>query len=145
MDEATIGRLVDEAAIRNLIARLAHLADDGDVDEYLSLWCEDGTWGQRGGQLWSGLDGLRAGVMQRRADGIQGPGAGTRHSNTTLEVEIESADEARAQSYFHFIGPRDGDRDGEYLILKTGRYSDRFRRTESGWKIASRIIATDIN
>ncbi|WP_236791990.1 nuclear transport factor 2 family protein [Amycolatopsis sp. GM8] len=143
-DMTSLRRLLDEAEIRNLIARVAHLADDGDIDEYLSHWCEDASWGGSGRPLLSGQDALRAGVLQRREEGIQGPGAGTRHVNTTLWVEVDvPAGTASAQSYFVLLAP-EKDTNG-HRVARTGRYDDRFRRTADGWKFVSRQITAEVN
>ena len=34
----------DELAIRNLVARIAHAADHGELDEYIELFTEDPSW-----------------------------------------------------------------------------------------------------
>ena len=34
-----------DAEIRTLLARIAQLADTGDLDEYLTLFTEDAVWG----------------------------------------------------------------------------------------------------
>lgn len=143
-DRAALQRLEDEAEIRNLIARVAHLADDGDVEEYLAHWCHDASWAGPGRPVITGLDALRAGVLHRRAAGTQGPGTGTRHVNTTLWVEVDvPAGSAVARSYFALLAPEQG-ADG-HRIARTGRYDDRFRRTEHGWKFAGRMITTEVN
>ncbi|HVW45208.1 MAG TPA: nuclear transport factor 2 family protein [Amycolatopsis sp.] len=142
-DRTALRRLTDEAEIRNLIARIAHLADDGDVDEYLSHWCEDASWEGGGRPRLSGHEALRAGVLQRRADGVQGPGTGKRHVNTTLWVDVDVRDgSATAQSYFLMLAPETGTTG--HVVSLTGRYDDRFRRTADGWKFASRLITTDV-
>ena len=135
-------RVVAESEIRNVVARLGHLADDGDLDEYLTLFTTDATWGVAGfGEVLGGHAELLRGARQRRADGIQGPGTGTRHLNTTLWVSVDGPDEARAGSYFLFVDTRTE----PTTVRSTGRYDDRFRRTPEGWKLAARTITTDIN
>ena len=39
-----IERCVAESQIRNLIGRLAHLADGNDLDEYISVFTDDAVW-----------------------------------------------------------------------------------------------------
>ena len=46
---------------------------------------------------------IRAGVEERRAGGIQGPGTNTRHVLTTIAVDVESSDRATSRSYFMFF------------------------------------------
>jgi 3-phenylpropionate/cinnamic acid dioxygenase small subunit len=135
-------RLIAESEIRNLVGRLAHLADDANTDEYLTLYTEDGSWGYENDPPFTGKDGLRRGATERIEGGIQGPGTGTRHINTTLAITVESQDEARSESYFLYLGTKESDHPE---ILRTGRYVDRFRRTPDGWKIVSRRIVTAVN
>jgi ketosteroid isomerase-like protein len=72
--------LADELAIRSLVARLAHLADYGDVDEYLSLYAEGAVW-QRPSQqeYFQGAEQLRAIVLKRRKELVQGPEVDSAH------------------------------------------------------------------
>lgn len=140
MDEQQLDRLVAEAEIRNVVARLAHLADDGDLAEYLDLFTEDATW-ESATDRRAGREDLLAGARQRRADGIQGPGSDTRHVNTTLWVRIDGPDTATAESYFLFLA----DASTAPRVRLTGRYEDTFRRTPDGWKLASRRIRHDVN
>ncbi|MCH6231613.1 nuclear transport factor 2 family protein [Microbacterium sp. CFH 31415] len=145
-----IVRLTAESDIRNLIARLGHLADDGDPDEYLGLWTEDGVWDRGNGEAHRGREALRERVLAYRASGLQGPGTGTKHLNTTLWVSIDSDDRAHAQSYFVFLtgasnaialeldAPRP-------QIALSGRYDDEFVRTGAGWRIRSRTITVDVS
>jgi 3-phenylpropionate/cinnamic acid dioxygenase small subunit len=131
-----------ESEIRNLVARLAHLADEAKLDEYLDLYTEDGSWAHDADQPFVGPEALRAGAEQRIAAHVQGPGTGTRHINTTLWVAIEGPDTATAESYFLYLATKDVERPE---VLGTGRYLDRFRRTANGWKLASRCVVTAIN
>ena len=136
-------RLVAENEIRNLVAWLGHMADDGDIDEYLAKWCEDGAWGRGDGTAMSqGHDALRTRILADRANGTQGPGTNSRHINTTLWVEVDSDTEARAQSYFIYL--RDASSDAP-LVAKTGRYKDQFRKVDGVWKYWRRQIVLDVN
>ena len=140
-DERALDRLASERDIRNLIARLAHLADDGDIDEYLDMWTEDSTWSAGDGVQHTGREPRRARVHAHRADGTQGPGTNSRHLNTTLWVAFDDDDHARAESYFLYL------RDASTAphVKMTGRYLDRFRRTPAGWKYDGRQIVLDVN
>ena len=137
-----IDRLLAENEIRNLVGRIAQLADDGDLEVYLQLFTADATWANGDAIAHTGHEDLLAGAQQRRSDGIQGPGTGTRHLNTTLWVDVEGPDDAYAESTFLVL---DASGDGDVVVRMTGRYEDRFRRTPDGWKLASRRIVTDVN
>jgi ketosteroid isomerase-like protein len=134
-----MARHEDELEIRNLIARLGHLADYGDLDDYMGLFTEDAVWDFAGGSC-NGAQAIRADRVRRRSEGFQGPGSHTRHMNTTLWVEADGSDAAFAHSYFLFVR----DADTSPVIGLTGRYHDTLRRTAAGWKVAHRrIILTD--
>jgi hypothetical protein len=129
--------LADELAIRSVVARLAHLADYGDVDEYLGLYAEGAVW-QRPSQQerFQGEAELRAIVLKRRKELIQGPDVDSAHCNTTLWVELHGDGTATAHSYFIFIC------DGRTAptVRSTGRYEDRFIKVDGTWKLASRTV-----
>jgi hypothetical protein len=143
MTDHEVRRLADELEIRNLVARLPHLADGSeDLDEYLSCFTEDAVWefpGDGDGLSHArnvGRQAIAADRQERRDDKFQGPGTHTRHVNTTLLVRVGDDDTAEAESYWLFIG----DTIGQPAIRSMGHYLDRFQRTEAGWKYTSRQI-----
>lgn len=125
----------DERQIRGVIARLAHLADYGDLDDYMTLFTEDATW-DLGGAVVEGAEAIRADRVSRREQGTQGPGTNTRHMNTTSWVEVDGSDVATAHSYFVFVR----EASTSPVVALTGRYHDTFRRTPDGWKMSHRRI-----
>jgi SnoaL-like domain len=135
----------DELEIRNLVARLAQMADMGDLEaDYLPLFTDDAEWVFPGSgdtaatvATVKGHGQILADRRQRRGSGFQGPGTNTRHLNTTLAVRVDGSDTAEAESYWLFIG--DGNT-GEPRLRGVGCYRDTFRRTPSGWKLARRQI-----
>jgi 3-phenylpropionate/cinnamic acid dioxygenase small subunit len=135
-DLATVVRqLDDERRIHSLLARVSHLADRGDVDEYLALWAPDGVW-EGSADSARGTDELRSRVESYRAKGIQGPGTNTRHVSTTRFVDLLSRDAARAESYFmYFTDVRDNPR-----VTRVGRYVDDLVRFDGEWRLARRRI-----
>ena len=141
MDDKLVAQLAAEAEIRNLVARMAHLADSGDLDEYITLFTDDAVWRMPGGAAKEGRDDILAGAHERRRTGMQGPGTHTRHVNTTLWVRLEGPDDAVAGSYYLFLE----NTSTAPAIRSTGRYEDRFRRTADGWKMAHRNIVQDVN
>lgn len=136
-------RVADELEIRNVLAALGQLADTGTVDEYVALFTEDAVWempaNPANGVPASNRTGraeIAAGVHDRRAAGVQGPGSATRHVISTMRVSFESADEATAQAYFQYYG----DTTSAPRVISVGHYEDVFRRTPDGWKLARRRI-----
>jgi uncharacterized protein (TIGR02246 family) len=127
--------IADELAIRNVLARVAQLADSGDLDEYLTLFTEDAAWEMPGQPPRVGHVDIRTGAEQRRASGMQGPGTHSRHVLTTLAVWVDG-DAATARSYWMFLT---NTVESPTLDL-TGQYDDTLARTATGWRLARRAI-----
>lgn len=143
-DQEIARRALDELEIRNLVARLAQLADDGGVEEYVALFAEDASWqgapgpgpgGKSYNQVRRGHADIRAGAKERLASGIQGPDSHTHHVVTNTAVWL-SGDTARGKSfYLYFVNTN-----GKPEVDRMGVYHDEFRRTPGGWKMAKRVI-----
>jgi 3-phenylpropionate/cinnamic acid dioxygenase small subunit len=131
------------AQIHSLLSRLAHLADEGELSEYLDLFTPDAVWEMRdtaptgaSAERRVGRDDIATGVVERRAGGMQGPGTATRHVVTTVDVQVQSSDEARSVAYWMFYR----DTDAVPQLIAIGRYDDVIRRTADGWRLAHRVI-----
>ena len=132
-----------DAAIRTVLARIAQLADTGDLDEYLTLFTDDAVWAMPDNPTMGmpasekrGHAEIRAGAEERRNGGVQGPGTDTRHVLTTIAVDVESGDRARARSYFMFFASTTS----QPVLRNIGQYDDVFVRGERGWLLAHRTI-----
>jgi uncharacterized protein (TIGR02246 family) len=126
-----------ELAVRNLIARVAHVADGGDLEESRELYTEDAVWEFPGSAPRHGRDGILADVRQRRAEGVTGPGSATRHVITTLAVTVEDpAGTATADSYWLYYR----DTTTAPVLLSMGHYHDTVRYDDGAWRIARRQI-----
>jgi uncharacterized protein (TIGR02246 family) len=133
--EDMIARVLDELQIRNLIARVAQLADHGDAEEYASLFTEDGAWEFPGGPRRGRAD-ILAGARERRSQRVTGPGSATRHVITTVAVQVADAITATADSYFQFWR----DTTTAPALFNMGHYHDVLRREDGAWRIARREI-----
>jgi 3-phenylpropionate/cinnamic acid dioxygenase small subunit len=134
-----VQKVADELAIRNLISRLAHLADMAgadDLDEYVGLFTEDASWSMPGVSH-QGRASIREGARQRRADGRQGPGSNSRHIITTVAVAVDGSDTAAADSYLLFCV----DTASSPTVQLICHYHDSFERGADGWRLAKRQIA----
>src|ERR1700722_8964414 len=109
--DPAVQRIADELEIRNLVAELTQLADTGseeELDRYAALFTEDAVWAvladsqSLSAQERKGREEILAGVQERRAAGLQGPGTNTRHAVSTLVVTFESTDVALARCYWHY-------------------------------------------
>ena len=101
-----------DAEIRNVLARIAQLADTRRsrrvphaVHRRRGLGHARQPVCRHGGQRAPGHAEIRAGAEERRASGLQGPGTNSRHVLTTIAVDLESDDRATVRSYFLFFGP----------------------------------------
>ena len=100
-----------ELEIRNVLARLAQLADSGDTDEYVSLLTDDIVWamppnpaiGLEGSER-RGHDEIAAGQRERMEAGIQGPGSNTLHTISTISVCFDDEDAATTRAIVHVLG-----------------------------------------
>jgi uncharacterized protein (TIGR02246 family) len=127
--------LADELAIRNVLARVAQLADTGELEEYLTLFTEDAAWEMPGAPPRKGHADILRGATERRAANTQGPGTGTRHVLTTTAVWVDG-DAATARSYWMFM-TNTVERPTLSLM---GQYDDTLARTDTGWRLARRAI-----
>lgn len=133
--EDGIQRLADELEIGKLLARLAQLADDGDLNEYVQLFTEDASWTGPGGDTRKGHAEIIEGATERRGAGVQGPGTNSFHLISNLNIEV-SGDAAIGKTYFHYY------RNAHDVpqLRSMGVYTDEFRRTSQGWRMKKRVI-----
>lgn len=145
MTESELRWLADQLALRDLIARVAQLADTGEVDEYAACWAEDGEWVaptdslgvSAGDPPRRGRDSVIAGVRHRRAMGVQGPGTHTRHVVSTTSLTRTGPDSATGRSYWRYYA----DTDALPRIVLTGQYDDEFVRSPDGWRLRVRRVS----
>ncbi|GAA3978911.1 hypothetical protein GCM10023085_71620 [Actinomadura viridis] len=130
-----VRRVRDELEIRGLLARIARLADMGDLDAYAEQFTEDAVWEMPGVPVRRGRAEIRAAGSARRAEGATGPGSHTRHVVGTVTVEVEGAS-AVAESYWQFYA----DTGTVPRLHSMGHYRDTFRREPAGWRLARRRI-----
>jgi 3-phenylpropionate/cinnamic acid dioxygenase small subunit len=132
-----------DAEIRSLLARIAQLADTGDLDEYVTLFTDDAVWAMPDNPSLGmpasekrGIAEIRTGAEERRAGGVQGPGTETRHVLTTTAVFVESDHRATARSYFMFYATTTT----QPTLRNMGQYDDVLMRGNGGWQLAHRTI-----
>lgn len=135
MSDNPIERLADELAIRNLVARIAHGADFGAIDDYVMHFTEDAVWDFPPAPR-KGRADIRAGAEERRASGLTGPGAASRHVITTVAVDVGADGTATADSYWIFYRQTTT----TPTIFNMGHYHDTFRREDGTWRLARRDI-----
>lgn len=129
--------------IHHALARLAHLADNGDLSEYLDMYTEDAVWetpaiestGIKANHR-TGRAEIGEGASARRASGTQGPGTATRHVVHTIDVTPGPEGTARSVSYWAFYQSTTT----TPVLAGLGRYDDTWQLTGTGWKLAHRRI-----
>ncbi len=134
----------DRAEIVDLLARVVHAGDDGDLATYAGLLSDDVTWSMPGVEH-VGRAAVLDGIRSRHDSGQSGPRSGTRHVLTTTVVDL-AADEAgtaggtraSARSTWLLVGEGDG---GSAAVRRFGTYHDEVVRTPAGWRLAARRIA----
>ncbi len=136
MTDVSTAKVAAELEIRNVISRIAILADQGDLDEYADQFTQDSVWALPAAPRHGRAD-IRAGAEQRRAEGVTGPGSATRHVITTVAVSVDDADTAVADSYFVFLQ----NTTASPTILNMGVYHDTFVREANAWRLARREIS----
>jgi len=128
-------RLAAELEIRSLVATVAHLADEGDLGDYVELYTADGRWEFPGAPR-RGRAEILTGARERRAQGLTGPGSASRHVITTLSVRVIDDHAATADSYWLFLS----NTTTTPVVASVGRYRDELRYEGGRWRIARRAI-----
>jgi hypothetical protein len=141
MDDAELRWASDQLEILSLLSRLTHLADVGDLEEYVDLFTDDGYWEPPPGteppvRALCGRAELLAGAHQRRGMGVSGPGTFSRHVVTNIALTRTGEDFAVGHSYWHYYTHTNED---IHQNGGMGTYDDEFRRTSGGWRLASRL------
>jgi hypothetical protein len=125
----------DDAAIRNLLGRTALLGDEGAPEDYRQVYAPGAVWrmdtAEAGAVEQRGQDEIVAAAAARRANGVSGPGTGTRHLLIPLVIEV-SGDSAHAVSYLAFLAGTS--------VAVVSTYRDKLVRTSEGWRISQRDI-----
>jgi len=143
MQHPAAERTAAELEIRNILARLAQLADSGDTDEYVSLLTDDVVWAMPAnpaiglaGSERRGRDEIATGQRERMAAGQQGPASNTTHTISTVSIRFEDDDVAISRSSFVYWA----DTATAPVVRSMGRYADMFRRSDGRWMLARREI-----
>lgn len=119
----------DHVAITNLLARYCLALDVDDIDAWVSLFTTDATY-ETFGRTWDGHDGLRQ-MMRGAPRGL--------HLGGPPVISMLGPDEARTTQNLLFV-------EATTAAMRRSIYTDELRRTDQGWRIASRrcqFIVTD--
>lgn len=122
-----LAAVVDDLAIRRVLAEYCHLVDDGRFDDLVELFTPDATF-TFGAVGATGRAELRAWFAETQTPRLRG-----KHLTTNVVAEV-AGDTAEARSDFAFLGFRAG----RLVPVFAGRYTDRLVRSGDRWLIARR-------
>ena len=132
-DNAALNRLLDEAAIRDAVARFADTATRADYDGFRTLWADDADWV---------LGGTESQPYERRAEGVDDIVSMLRSLWDGTEYFVQFAvpgaieingDEATVRCMCH-----EAARGPERYYRNNGIWHDRLRRSVDGWVFTHR-------
>lgn len=130
-----VEELCAREAIRDLISRYCTEADSGRLAQVIELFTVDGEI-EFGGGTHTGPEGITgmftASGAKVRESGIRGR---VLHSVGTVTIDLESADTARAHTYFTVLSAVGADH--------WGRYRDELVRVDGAWRFRRRVISVD--
>ena len=135
--------LADRLAIEDAIAQYAHRWDGKDADGFASLFTEDAIierWllGKMRSRL-EGRDALRAYAKESHEGRLAD--RQTRHHMSGIVFIEMSADSALTENVVLITHQTASDPSPR--IVSSGIYRNTWRRTDSGWKIARRVLVVD--
>lgn len=118
--------LMDNTAIRRVLAGCCQTLDDGHFEEWSLLYTADCRFSVMG-QRTEGRAEMRALIEPFQTAELRG-----KHMISEPRINLHG-DEANATTDFTFVAK-------DNKILQTGRYYDILRRGDDGWQVASREI-----
>lgn len=125
----------DYTALTRLALEVAWRVDSGEAASLTDLFTEDGSIATIG-EPSVGHEAIRA--WGRTMD-INSPIPGVRHVLTNLRFVVDGTDQAIGTMYItaYLANPSETN---NTLPFAMGRGTDHYRRTDSGWKVTSRIF-----
>jgi hypothetical protein len=128
--------LVAREEIREVIFRYNLAGDRGRIDDFVSIFTEDGVLELVGASVTSGRAAISQVLGRQLRHIAEESGAGpVRHLVTNLLIHEVTQTSARTSAYFLVLA-RIG-------VDHWGRYQDSLRHSGGGWRIAHRRIWVD--
>lgn len=121
----------DKVEIQELSARYANAMDDGNLEEWLDTWADDGIWEGAVGK-YEGKSAL-AKLLGDLGARIQNK----RHVMTN-SVITGAGDQAVQQCYLLVF-----EREDSPALIATGVYKDTLKKIDGSWKFAQRAVKLD--
>ncbi len=118
----------EEQAVRTLLARYCHLADDDDPAGVAALFTADGSF------TFNGRTARGTDAIIRFLEGASR--AGIRGKHLTTNTVVTAGGDVRAVSDFLFVRFTDG----KPVPDLVGRYHDTLVRVDGQWRFAERVV-----
>jgi hypothetical protein len=132
-------RVAAEVEIRSLVQRYNAVGDSGRFDEFLALFEPDAVYVVTGREApFEGHDGIRRLLGEANEDlraWAREQPFFIRHFTSTHQIDFDSPAEARGRLYYQCLMPHGLDH--------WGRYTDRYRLGDGGWRFAARTESRD--
>lgn len=128
--------VADRSEIRDVISDYCFFMDDGDYRGVASLFTKDGLWAASY-ETARGREAIEALLV--RINPERGVGPFRKHIVANSTIALDGDEASSRASYFVFMMKGDGP-----APIVVGTYSDRFVRTDEGWRIAERQLIHEI-
>lgn len=123
-------------AIQATLSRYTRNVDTGRADDLAGLFAEDGLYDMGGGVVAHGRDAIVPKVEELKTMFATAEGFGRiRHHTSSVAIEVESPDRARAMSYFCAFAAAGPDH--------WGTYRDVLVKEDDTWRFASRVVTLE--
>jgi uncharacterized protein (TIGR02246 family) len=134
----------DKLAIQEMIARYSYAYDSKDVEAFAQLFVEDGVFevivpGQSSPTVrLASRTAIREWAAQRHQ---LNAGSQARHYQSGVLFDEMTGETATAQTMLLLTGQSAPD--AAPLLLLTGVYHDKWRKTREGWRLVHRVARVD--
>jgi len=131
---------LEQSEIRNLLARMAHSADSGTLEDYKHFYATDAVWEIVGKQKLKGHGEIVEAARKRWAEKFTGPDSHTRHLISTMDV-IVKGETASSRSIVQFYTHTNE----TPILMAIATYEDVFEKLDGRWQVKRRrIFAPDV-
>jgi hypothetical protein len=140
-DSSDLQRLIDRAAIHDVLVRYFQGIDAADPERVRSCFTDDIRADYDGRTFVNGIDAMMASLRSFR-NKASGEWKATSHFMGNLVFGMMSGEVAETETYAFAFLVTPG-KDGDRVVMRSLRYLDRLRRTEGGWRICDRVQTLD--